>query len=541
MLIGYVSDERYVALPDVGIELERDGQTVAVVRSSPRGGVYADVPPGTYRVTLAKDGFGSKSVDLEVGGAEPYQFRLLSNGLLGYVWPKWVRSGERGEFRCHGVVPYRLSLWRYGLKKELIQLLGWFDEHGPMATMQVTPDGDYTQTGAYWNKRGHKSPHHTQFATAPTRSGLYYFEMESEAGDFFAFPWVVAPEEPTASIAVLGSTNTWNAYNNFGGRSHYIHAVGLPPTPTVNARLDLHRYQASGAYPEWQFPDEAYLPLSFERPEPGNHIPQGTEVTDPIRGRQSCHLAPAEWRLLGWLEREELGYDFYSEYQLHAGELNLDAYRVLIISTHPEYWSRDMYERVKAWVFERGGRLLYLGGNGLNCEVEFLDAATMRCKSQVIARPGRPGTGDPNDPNVHHDSRFGRTVESEASLLGVVFTEPGIMTAAPYEVVDAEHWIFADTGLQNGDLFGVHSQHERIHGGASGHETDVRSDASPAGTHLLARGLNPEKGGAEMVYHEQPGGGAVFSAGSITWTACVLVDPHVSAITRNVIEKFLSD
>jgi len=539
MLIGYVSDERYVALHDVGVELEQDGRTVAVVHSSPRGGVYADVPPGAYRVTLAKDGYGPKSVDIEVGGAEPYQFRLLSDRLLGYVWPKWVHSGERGEFRCHGVEPYRLSLWRYGQRKERIQILGWFDEHGPLATMQVTPDGDYTQTGAQWNKRGHKSPHHTQFATAPERSGLYYFEMEGESGEFFSFPWVVAPAHPTASIAVLGSTNTWNAYNNFGGRSHYIHAVGLPSTPTVNARLDLRRYQASGAYPEWQFPDDAYKPLSFERPEPCNHIPRGTEVTDPIRGRQSCHLAPAEWRFLGWLEREKLAYDFYSEYQLHDGELDLDAYRLLIITTHPEYWSRAMYERVKAWVFERGGRLMYLGGNGLNCEVEFLDPATMRCKSQVIAVPGRPGTADPEDPSLHHDSRFGRTVESEASLLGVVFTEPGIMTAAPYQVIDAAHWIFQGTGLQNGDLFGQHSLHERIHGGASGHETDKRSEASPVGTQLLARGMNPEAGGAEIVYHEQPGGGAVFSVGSITWPACVLVDPHVSTITRNVIDRFL--
>ncbi|MCC2672557.1 MAG: hypothetical protein K0Q72_5029, partial [Armatimonadetes bacterium] len=472
----------------------------------------------------------------------PAEWRLLGwleREQLGYVWPKWVRSGERGEFRCHGTEPYRLSLWRYGREKELVRLLGWFDEHGPLATMQITPDGDYSQTGAQWNKRGYGSPHHTQFATAPERSGLYYFEMETESGDFFSFPWVVAPAQPSAPIAVLGSTNTWNAYNNFGGRSHYIHAVGLPPTPTVNARLDLRRYQASGAYPEWQFPDDSYLPLSFERPEPGNLIPKGTQVTDPIRGRQGCHLAPAEWRLLGWLEREQLGYDFYAEHHLHSGELDLDAYRVLILSTHPEYWSRAMYERVKDWVFHRGGRLLYLAGNGLNCEVEFLDDATMRCKSQVIARPGRPGTADPVDPDLHHDSRFGRTVESEASLLGVVFTEPGIMTSAPYQVLDEAHWIFTGTGLRNGDVFGTESLHERIHGGASGHETDKMSASSPPGTQLLARGMNPENGGGEIIYHEQPGGGAVFSVGSITWPACVLVDEHVSTITRNVIERFL--
>src|SRR2546423_603897 len=84
VLVGYVSDERYVALHDVAVEFEdaRDGRCVAVVRSTPRGAVYADVEPGDYRVTLAKDGFGPKSVGVRVAGGEPYQFRLLSDRLL---------------------------------------------------------------------------------------------------------------------------------------------------------------------------------------------------------------------------------------------------------------------------------------------------------------------------------------------------------------------------------------------------------------------------------------------------------------------------
>jgi hypothetical protein len=33
-------------------------------------------------------------------------------------------------------------------------MLGWFDEHGPSAVMQVTPDGDYSRTGfVLWNMR----------------------------------------------------------------------------------------------------------------------------------------------------------------------------------------------------------------------------------------------------------------------------------------------------------------------------------------------------------------------------------------------------
>src|SRR5581483_9101867 len=93
-------------------------------------------------------------------------------------------------------------------------------------------------------------------------------------------------------------------------------------------------------------------------------------ITDRIEGRQACHLAPAEWRLLGWLEHRGLPYDLYAETQLDDGTLDLSSYRALVLSAHPEYWTRRMYDAVKQWVFRDGGRLLYLGGNGLNCEVE---------------------------------------------------------------------------------------------------------------------------------------------------------------------------
>jgi hypothetical protein len=538
VLIGFISDERYVAVADVSLEFERNGETVAVVRSTPRGAVYAEVEPGPYRVTLVKDGFGAKRVEMTADPSRPYQFRLLADGLLGYVWPRAVRAGERSEFRVHAVEPYRLSLWRYGRSKEFIRLLGWFDEHGPRAVMQITPDGDYTQSGVEWNRRGYGSPHHTQFVIGPERTGLYYLHAKDEAGRSFTFPWVVAPARPTAAIAVLASTNTWCAYNNFGGRSNYINAAGLPPAPIVNARLDLSRYASAGAFGEWSPPDEAYPPLSFERPEPGNHVPEHVEVTDPIAGRLACGMAPAEWRLLGWLEREGYDYDFYSEHQLHKGVLDLDAYRVLILSVHPEYWSRQMYERVKAWVHERGGRLIYLGGNGLNCEVEFVDDAALRFKTHLPVVSGELGWYDERGRFI--ESRFHRTVESEANLTGVVTTDSGIMTAAPYRVVEPDHWVFAGTGLAEGNLFGTESLHERVHGGASGHETDKMSPSSPAGTVLLAKGVNPDDGGAEMVCYELANGGAVFSVGSITWPACLLVDDCVSRITNNVLARFLA-
>lgn len=530
MLVGYVSCERYLAIPDVLFEFENSKGSVEA-RSTATGAVYADVESGEYRVTLYKEGYGAKSVDVQVTDGRPHQFRLLSNNLVGYAWPKWVRSGERSEYRVHAVEPYRLDLYRYGWRKEYIKTVGWFDEHGPRATMQITPDGDYTQTGIEFNKRGYRNnPHHTQFVVGPERSGLYYFHAKAESGVFFSFPWIVAPAEPRAKIAVLAANMNWNAYNNFGGRSNYIHPIEMPPKPTVNARLDLDRYTSDE---HMQFSVEDYAPLSFDRPELINHIPEGTEITDPVEGRSTCHVAPAEWRLFGWLEREGLEYDLYAETQFHQGVLHLDAYQVVITSTHPEYWSKEMYFNLKEWVFERGGKLLYLGGNGLNCPVEFIDEYTM------TIRNGKYKGITANLQEFGKESRMHTYYESEANLLGVVCTDSGIMTGAPYRAIDTSHWIFEGTGLNDGDIFGEKCLHMRCWGGASGHETDKMSPSSPAGTKLLAKGLNPDNGGAEIVYHETASGGAVYSVGSISYPCSLPVDSNISTITRNVIDRFL--
>ncbi len=527
MLIGYVSDERYVGLADVSLEFENAAGSFEA-RSRATGAVHADLPPGEYVVTLQKAGFGNKRCRITVPSPAPHHFRLLVDGLLGYVWPKCVRGGEKAEFRVHAVEQYHLELWRYGREKEFDRGLGWYDEHGPRATMQVTPDGDYTQTGVRWNSQGYINPHLHQRVEAPAQSGLYYFHARTPGGLFFSFPWVVAPAKPQAAIAVLGSNINWNAYNNFGGRSNYINADVMPPRPTVNSRQDLKRYNEPG-HATWGSGD--YLPLSFDRPEPINHIDEHEKADDPIEGRAACHVAPTDWRLLAWMEREGIAYDYYAETQLHEGVLDLDAYKALVLTAHPEYWTRRMYERVKRWVFERGGRLAYLGGNGLNCEVELLEGDRMVVHNGAIRGLSHQDVGA--------ESRFAKRVESEANLLGVVFDPRGIMTAAPYRVEDDGHWVFNGTGLKKGELFGVRSLHRRCPGGASGHETDKISPSSPKSVRLLAKGLNVDDGGAHLAAFETPSGGAVFSAGSICWISALLVDEGVSRVTANVLRRFL--
>src|SRR5262245_18809458 len=225
--VAYISDENYVALPGVQAECESlNTGEVLLVHSSPTGALYADLPSGRYRVTLAKEGYGPKWVECPLGSGDPVQFRLLSDGLLGYMWPKWVRVGEKSEIRIHSTEQCQLTLWRYGLRKEYKRMVSWLDEHGPRAVAQILPEGDFTQTGVVWNQRGYPAPHPQQFLEAPDQSGLYYLWARTPSGRTFSFPWVVAPAKPKSRLAVLASTNTWNAYNNFGGRSNYINPVG---------------------------------------------------------------------------------------------------------------------------------------------------------------------------------------------------------------------------------------------------------------------------------------------------------------------------
>jgi hypothetical protein len=534
MLIGYVSDERYVALPDVALEfLTAKGESFEA-RSRASGAVYADVPSdaGELIVTLQKPGYGAKRVRMAVGTGRPHHFRLLSDILLGYTWPKCVRAGDAGEFRVSSVEQFKLELWRYGIEKRLERSLGWHDEHGPRAMMQVTPDGDYTQTGVGWNRQGYPPQHQRPVTTAPERSGLYYFHASTSSGASFTFPWVVAPKRPTAPVAVLASNITWNVYNNFGGRSNYISPEGLQGFPIVNARQELRRY-ADERYQTWG--SEHYPPLSFDRPEPINHIDPAEQVTDPIEGRAACHVAPADWRLLAWLEREGFDYDLYGETQLHDGTLDLSKYKVLVLSAHPEYWTRAMYDRVKQWTFESRGRLMYLGGNGLNCEVEMSpDGSAVTCHNTQISGLWPADMGGA-------ESRMARRHESEAKLLGVVFNPAGIMTAAPYRVEDGSHWVMKAAGLRAGDVFGRRSLHMRCPGGASGHETDKISPAhSPANVQLIAKGMNADDGGAHMVSFDTPAGGRVFSTGSICYVSSLLADEGVSKVTGAVMREFLT-
>lgn len=536
MLVGFVSDEMYVAIADAVVEFKNlDSGERTTVRSSASGALDLEVRNGNYEIALAHRDFGSKISRIEIDSEmAPHQFRLLSKTLVGYVWPKWSRGGSAAEIRFSSHVPVSVSLYRYGWEKEFIKKIGRFEPFAPQGDSQTIPDGDISKSGVKWNHARFDFPPDldARQVLAPDKSGLYYFHMETDSGESFSFPWIVAPSLVAAKkdIAVLTSNICWNAYNDWGGRSNYVAANRLPDTPTISPTQRSPWFRPTGAF--W-WVDNEFEPLSFDRPEPVNSDRLSEKITDPIDKIGAEHVAAGEWRLLGWLEKSNYEYDLYSENQFNDGELNLEDYKVLILSTHPEYWTIKMYEVLKNWVRNGGGKLLYLGGNGINCSVELHeDSMTVFNMDLSEWLPNRAYSGE----GALIPSRFGMRHEVESALLGVVMSFAGMGTGAPYEVIESGHQFFNDTNLKDGDLFGFNSLVSRCPGGASGHETDKRDSSTPAEALLLARGTNGEGAGAEMITYGTKSGGLVFSVGSVNWTASLPVDDQVSQITKNVLD-----
>lgn len=96
---------------------------------------------------------------------------------------------------------------------------------------------------------------------------------------------------------------------------------------------------------------------------------------------------------------------------------------------------------------------MYFGGNGLNCEVEFLDDHCIVYYNINWSHFELQFDLD----GCEYESWFDKWLELEVNLLGVVFSFVGIMIGVLYWVKDVDYWCFMGMGLSNGDIFGQES------------------------------------------------------------------------------------
>ncbi|ANZ42120.1 hypothetical protein BBK82_45505 [Lentzea guizhouensis] len=307
-------------------------------------------------------------------------------------------------------------------------------------------------------------------------SGFHVVKLEGAYGMRQYIPFVVKPKQPEHDVALLLPFLTHNAYNHWGGHFQYT----------------------------W---DErpARRKITTNRPF-GNAFIEGPGFID-VRFH-------GDLLLMKWFADNSLGYDCYQDVDLHDPSW-LAQYKVLVLASHPEYWTPQMRDAVETYL-ANGGRVIYTGGNGMYERVDHDPAGFVLHRNDSGHRwlwrdQGRP----------------------ESAVLGVAYDSWSYMEMKPY-VVSAEHPFLEGTGLTVGSEFG----HTGYNFAASGWEVDNRAGAGRVEPDAVAfaHGLQDPGHGAEMVVLPKPNGGWVFSVGSLCFNGALADDPAMARILRNAVE-----
>lgn len=407
-------------------------------------------------------------------------------------------------------------------------------------------------------------------------SGVYAILLEGADRARDRVPFVVRPRRGDArsDVAFLAPTFTYLAYANEhqlagGSTRRLFEALGADfryPAQATDRYILEHRL--ASCY-DRHADGSGVCYSSSRRPlvtmRPGYRFPYLRD------GAGGPHGLPADLDVLAWLERRGVTVDVVTDHDLHQeGSDLLRRYRVVLSGSHHEYWSAEMLDGL-SYYLERGGRFMYLSGNGLYW-VTGLDPE--RGHTIEVRRWGGTRTWDAS-PGEWHLSTTGELGGiwrargmAPQRFVGVGFTAEGLGPGRPYRRTEASFdpraaFIFDGIGADEpiGDC-----ESAVLGAGAAGWEIDrfdvelgspphalvvATADGFSDGyQHVVEEVLHQDsrQGGtrhpdvrADMVFFETPSGGAVFSVGSIGWCGCLLAeggDNTVARVTGNVLDRF---
>lgn len=406
---------------------------------------------------------------------------------------------------------------------------------------------------------------------ADLASGVYALRLRAgDDEDYLPF-FVCPPHAGTAPapLAVLMPTMSYLAYAN----ESLDVRDSVEVSPRQNMAITPERYA---------YVAENGLKSTYDVHSDGSGIAYGSRRRPIIdfRPKARCrtfdapHQFAADLHLIDWLTTKGYAFDVITDDLLHEeGASLLDRHKVVITGSHPEYWTARMLDARDDWL-DRGGRLMYLGGNGFYWVTGVAEDAP-----DVIEVRRYDGTrtwsGEPGEETVSVTGERGGLWRdrgrSPNERLGVAFTGQGFDRGTAYHRTRASYqpewsWIF--NGI-DGDVVGDGPSLVLGHG-AAGFEID-KADAlngTPPHAVILAstKGftdayqaaiecfpqVNPWLGGSDprsgirsdILLMHGPEGGAVFSAGSIIWSATLSAsdyDSDTSRITANVLDAFLGE
>jgi hypothetical protein len=483
-----------------------------------------------------------------------------------YAWPQSVTAGDTVALRAAGPpAEAELRIHRIGLHRDLV----W---SGNITLEPHELPADAAANGCPWPDSA------TVEVEESWRSGYYEVSLRTRAGfrhDALGFFVVRASSaDPSRPLMAL-TTNTWNAYNDFGGRNLYSRGT----------RVSFARPLAPGLLKKPDGPGSRVAVVDAPDRTMHAHV---TYVRDHgfTDWAGSAGWPNAELGFVRWAEQCGYEIDYAINADLERVPGLLDGRRLYLSVGHDEYWSWEMRDTVESFV-RSGGNAVFLSGNTSFWQVRLEDdGATMIGFKDQFAKDPVYGTDRQHLlTSMWSDHLIGRP---ENEMTGVTFSRAGYhrignavgVGAGGYTVYRPEHWVFEGTEAVYGDVIGgaaVTVGYEcdgceftmrdglPYPTGADGTPADFEilglvparpfgRDNSPRGVAEGARSeceffawrvLDSEEpeaiarfehGHAMMGVH-QPGG-TVFTAGTTEWAwGLINQDPVIDRITRNLIDR----
>ncbi|MGI8682885.1 MAG: N,N-dimethylformamidase beta subunit family domain-containing protein [Mycobacteriales bacterium] len=380
--------------------------------------------------------------------------------------------------------------------------------------------------------------------TVPTDlgSGVYAAKLTAEGTDYHV-PFFLRPKgrRAIAPVLFLVPTNSYLAYANF-----------REPFAAERGVLGLYHFHADGSA---VFYSSALRPIVNLRP--------GVNF-DILDKHGAPHQFNADLYLVDWLAAKGFEFDVATDEDLdREGAGLLGQYRTVLTGSHPEYWSGTMLDGLHAYL-DNGGRLMYLGGNGLTWATTF---DPLR-RHVLEVRRGGDGIRTATAGERYHSTTgelggpWRERGRSPHLLLGVGSIAQGFDRSSPYrrqpdsfdpraawmfDGVDEE--LIGDFGLTMGGAAGFEIDCADRYLGTPPHALIVASagEFSPTYEHqhpVHVAGTTLDRHEAmrcDMVCFETTNGGAVFSVGSIAYCGALSHNGYVnniSRITENVLRRF---
>jgi hypothetical protein len=310
------------------------------------------------------------------------------------------------------------------------------------------------------------------------------------------------------------SVNTWEAYNNFGGKSLYA-------DQSTNGK--------------------ASYKVSFNRP-----------FTD------MANFFQWEDNMVSWLDSQGIPVEVTTNIELDKDPNELNNYRVLIIVGHDEYWSHGERTQLEQFV-ARGGNIMILSGNTCCWQVRFEDdARTMVCyrdrnldplngkvDSLVTVKWYAPPVNDPENRLIGVSFLNGGYVNNGQTL-------PVWLGYGDYTIYNSQHWVYKGTQLLDGQSFGSsapivgYETDGALYTWINGIPTVTGADKTPMNFKILAISPAMSSDGVTINHatsgiYSMPGGGTVFNAGTTGWVNGLAYDAMVHQVTKNIFGRFLSN